>query len=368
MPKQNSISRDDAQWLEGIELLATLPYPAPMLMPRLFKAIRTRIDAAFGGVGWVADERLRPTSYWSERLSEAAYRAYSRNLDEFLDELPLRMQLETDGEAMRALQHSEAFETHWYLNDILLPLGVRWAMGVPLFSQAGACSGFLYVFREASRKPFSDDEQARLRWVRDRMRALSAQASSIETNTPLRASQTVTLQFDRDGVMVARSEDAEGVLYLCNEGRSGLLDWASPSVDALPAAIRSEFGQVISGSAAQRLVASEVATSCGYFDIRAERLQRLAGGDTDAFVTIRHWEPIDLIVASRLLQSSLTLQEKRILIATAQHKEQKEIADNLQITIGTLKSCVNRLLQKFEVESRQQIVERLLAHEDASGA
>jgi DNA-binding CsgD family transcriptional regulator len=368
MSKKNSFSREDAQWLEGIELLATLPYPAPMLMPRLLQAIRTRIDAAFGGVGWVADERLRPTSYWSERLSEAAYRAYSRNLDEFLDELPLRMQLETDGEAMRALQHSEAFETHWYLNDILLPLGVRWAMGVPLFSQTGACTGFLYVFREASRKPFSDDEQARLRWVRDQMRALSVQASSVQTNTPLRSSQTVTLQFARDGAMVARSEHAEGVLYLCNEGRTGVLDWASPNVEALPAAIRNEFGQFIAGLTDRRSMASEVATSCGYFEVRAERLQRLAGGDTDTFVTIRHWEPVDLIVASRLLQSSLTLQEKRILIATAQQKEHKDIADSLGVTVGTLKSYVNRLLQKLDVDSREAIVDRLLSEKDAFGA
>jgi DNA-binding CsgD family transcriptional regulator len=367
MPEKFPLAREDIQWLEGIELLAALPYPAPMLMPRLLRAIRTRIDAAFGGVGWVESERLRPTSYWSERLSEAAYRAYSRNLDAFLDELPLRAQLDTDGEAMRFLQRSEDFEKHWYLNDILLPLGVRWAMGVPLLSEAGACLGFLYVFREADRGAFSDREQARLRWVRDRMRALSSKASNVDTNKSLRSTDTVTVQFDRKGSMVARSEHAEGLLYLCNEGRSGVLDWASPNVEALPGAIRDEFEQFIRGSIARRSIVSEVATSCGYFEIRAERLQRLAGGETDTFVAIRHWEPVDLIVASRLLQSSLTLQEKRIVIATAQQKEHKDIADSLGITVGTLKAYVNRLLQKFDVNSRQEIVDRLLAEKEPAG-
>ncbi|MGL4232211.1 MAG: hypothetical protein ACRCWJ_12670, partial [Casimicrobium sp.] len=208
MTETISTTRDDAQWLDGIELLATLPYPAPMLMPRLLRAIRTRIDADFGGVGWVEGDHLRPTAYWSERMTEATYRAFIRNLDAFFDEYPLRAQLQSDGEAIRALQHTKEFEQYWYLNEILLPLGVRWAMGVPVLSESGVCSGFLYVFREARRGHYSDQEQMRLRLVRDRMRALASKAANANVKPSLRLANMATLQFDRNGAMVARSEQA----------------------------------------------------------------------------------------------------------------------------------------------------------------
>ncbi|MGL4232158.1 MAG: helix-turn-helix transcriptional regulator, partial [Casimicrobium sp.] len=182
----------------------------------------------------------------------------------------------------------------------------------------------------------------------------------------LRLANMATLQFDRNGAMVARSEQAASVLYLCNEGRLGVFDWASPNVEALPSALREGFTRLIRDASATHSATSSIDTSCGRFEFRAERLQRLAGGDADTVVTIHHWEPVDLTVASRLLQSSLSLQEKRIVIATAQQMEHKEIADNLGVTVGTLKAYVNRLLQKLDVESRQEIVERLLSEKDTA--
>jgi len=355
--------RNEAAWLTQLELLASLPHAATALIPAVVAAVRDGVDADFGAFGWVEGEHLRPVAFWSERMTEPVFRAFTSHLDVFFDEFPLRIQLDSDGEAIRAFQDIPDYESHWHLTEILAPLGTRWATGVPVRDGHGQCCGFLYLYRRAEAGRFTDDEQAVLRRARDQLAGLHAVAD-VTRAAPLRLTATATFQFDAQGVMVARSARAIELLYLCQDVRIGVLDWARQDIEALPEAPRQLVRALLANRAGDNdgtATACSLDLSAGRFDFRVERLQRLDGGAAQATVTIHHWQPADIVVARQLAGWPLSAQEKRLIVATARQQEHKDIADSLGITVGTLKVYVNRLNTKLGVDSRQAFVDRLLA-------
>jgi DNA-binding CsgD family transcriptional regulator len=361
-----STAREESAWLAQVQLLAELPYPAPTLVPYILAAVRSGIDADFGAFGWVDGAHLRPVAFWSERMTEGVFRAFSAHLDVFFDECPLRAQLESDGEDVRAFQDVPGYESHWHLTEILAPLGARWATGVPIKDRDGACTGFLYLYRRSAAGRYTDAEQVRLRRARDQMRGLSALPVATAKSCALRPADTATLHFDNTGRLLARGIRAIELLYLCHEVRMGVMDWAGHDISVMPAEaremLRAHFGTDNSGDVTR----CTLHNSAGRFDFRAERLRRLDGSEAHTAVTIHYWEPIDITVARQLARWPLSAQEKRLIVASARQLGHKEIADSLGITVGTLKAYVNKLKAKLGVDSRQDIIERLLAEAGAS--
>ncbi|MBL8311085.1 MAG: helix-turn-helix transcriptional regulator [Burkholderiales bacterium] len=358
-------TRDEAAWLTQIELLANLPYAATALIPAVVAAIRDGIDADFGAFGWVEGEHLRPVAFWSERMTEPVFRSFTSHLDVFFDEFPLRIQLDSDGEAIRGFQDIPDYESHWHLTEIIAPLGARWATGVPVRNQRGECSGFLYLYRRADAGRFTDDEQATLRRARDRLTGLHTAADQART-VPLCLAATATLQFDALGTMVARGARAIELLYLCQDVRLGVLDWAQQNVRALPGAPRALIEQQLVNDGTSRLAHCSLEVAAGRFDFRIERLERLDTTAPQITVTIQHWQPADIAVAKQLAGWPLSAQEKRLIVATAREMDHKEIADALGVTVGTLKAYVNRLNAKLGVESRKAFVQQLLTRAAAA--
>lgn len=353
-------SRDETAWLTQLELLASLPYSATALIPAVVAAVREGIDADFGAFGWVEGEHLRPVAFWSERMTEAVFRVFTSHLDVFFDEFPLRIQLDSDGEAIRAFQDIPDYESHWHLTEILAPLGTRWATGVPVRDQRGQCTGFLYLYRRAEAGRFTEGEQATLRRARDRLAGLCAVPDATRS-APLCLSATATLQFDAQGTMLARGARAIELLYLCQDVRLGVLDWARQDIQALPEAPRALVRGLLSATDGNDVARHSLELAAGRFDFRIERLQRLDANAPQITVTIQHWQPADVTVAQQLADWALSAQEKRLIVATARELEHKDIADSLGVTVGTLKAYVNRLNAKLGVESRQAFVQQLLA-------
>lgn len=353
--------RAQGVWLAQLELLASLPYPAATLVPAIVAAVRSGIAADAGAFGWVEGEQLRPVAFWSERMSEDVFRAFNAHLGEFFDTVPLRAQLVSDGGAIRSCQDMAGYRSHWHLPEILAPLGTRWATGVPVLDHGGACTGFLYLYRNAEAGRFSDSEQARLRRARDRLRSLTRQPAQMPAPCALRPARLASLQFAPDGQLVARSAQAIELLCLCHEARLGLMDWAARDLHVLPESPRRLLGQHLAQPTAPAATTCTLVNAAGRFDFRIERLQRLDGGTAQTVVTVQNWEPVDITVARRLTDWPLSPQEKRLVVASARGLDHKAIAEQLGITVGTLKAYVNRLKAKLGADSRQAIVQRLLA-------
>jgi len=362
----SSSAREESAWLAHLRLLADLPYPAPTLVPHIVAAVRSGIDADFGAFGWVEGAHLRPVAFWSERMTVGVFRTFSAHLDVFFDEFPLRMQLDSDGEACRGFQDMPGYESHWHLTEILAPLGTRWAMGVPILDRAGACTGFLYLYRRAEAGRFTDAEQTRLRQARDQLRGLAALPEGMTPSCGLRPASVATLHFDNAGRLLARGARAIELLYLCHDVRMGVMDWAGHDLSVMPAEPRAMLRAHLDTEGVGEIGKCSLLNSAGRFDFRAERLQALDGSGTHTAVTIHHWEPVDITVARQLAQWPLSAQEKRLIVASARQLGHKEIADSLGITVGTLKGYVNKLKTKLGVDSRQDIIERLLAEAGAA--
>lgn len=361
-------SRQEVAWLSHLEILAELPYPGPMLVPAVVSAVRAGIDADFGAFGWVEGEHLRPVAFWSERMTEPVFRSFIAHLDVFFDEFPLRAHLESDGDAARLAQMMPGYEKHWHLTELLEPLGTRWATGVPIKGLDGACEGFLYLYRRADAGPYTDAEQAKLRRARDRLVGLHAAPTLGLAACPERPAARATLQFSLDGRMTARSANAIELLYLSHDARMGVLDWAAHNLSALPPSPRAMVEQLLVAPGVPPLAQCELVLAAGRLHFRGARLEPLDGGAPLVSVDIQHMEPIDLALARRLLDWPLSPQEKRLLLASTRQPGQQVLADALGITVGTLKAYVNRLQRRFDVSSRQALIERILGAPDPDRA
>lgn len=362
------LPRNEATWLAHLELLAELPYPAPVLMPTVLAALRSGFNADFGGFGLVSGEHLQPVAYWTERMTVSALRALAVHQDEMFTEFPLRQQLESDGEVVRLIQTMPGYEDHWHYRDILGPLGMRWAMCVPVFDQQGGCDGFLYLYRRAESGPFSNAEQARLRAARDRLRSLHQHPPAGLPPCPLRAAGTAVLNLDTSGQMLAKGKKAIELLYLCHDARMGMLDWAADDLTALPAPVRDMLQPLLATSTGTDMGLCSVDVAAGRFDFRAERLLATGTDQPQVAVTITHLEPTDITVARQLMNWPLSSQEKRLLIASVRQPSQQQLAEHLGITIGTLKSYINRLQAKLGQPSRQAIIDKVLKQTSTDGA
>lgn len=358
--------RQEAAWLAHLELLADLPYPATALMPTVLAALRRGFDVDIGSFGWVAGPHLEPVAYWSERITEPVFRWFTAHLDLLFAEFPLRQQLESDGEVVRMIQAMPGYEDHWHYRELLGPLGVRWAAAVPVFDRRGNCDGFLYLFRRPEAGPYDDEDQARLRRARDRLRTLGETSATSLAPCPLRTAATAVLHVDATGRLLARGQRAIELLYLCHDARTGVLDWAAADLSALPASAREMVGRLLAATDGPDAVQCTEIREAGRFDFRAERLLALDGGPPQVAVTITHLEPVDITVARQLLDWPLSPQEKRLLVASVRQPGQQLLADTLGITVATLKSYVNRLQAKLAVPSRQALIDRLLAEADAN--
>lgn len=360
-PRPPGSPRHGAAWLAHLELLAALPYPAPVLMPTVLAAVRSGFQADFGGFGLVSGEHLQPVAYWTERMTVQALRALAAHQEEMFTEFPLRQQLESDGEVVRQIQAMPGYEDHWHYREILQPLGMRWALCVPVFDAQGGCDGFLYLYRSADGGPFSAAEQARLRAARDRLRSLHEhpQATPLPP-CPLRTASTAVLNLDSSGRMLAKGQKAIELLYLCHDARMGMLDWAADDLTALPAPVREMLQPLLAQRSGAEVGRCTLDQAAGRFDFRAECLRATGTDAPQVALTITHLEPADMAVARQLMDWPLSSQEKRLLIASVRQPSQQQLAEHLGITVGTLKSYINRLQAKLELPSRQAILDKVL--------
>ena len=115
-------------------------------------------------------------------------------------------------------------------------------------------------------------------------------------------------------------------------------------------------------------VANTVDLAAGRFEFHAEPLTAVGSGEASVAVRVAQYEPLDIAVARALMNTSYSLQEKRILVASTRKPSLQALADYLGITVGTLKIYINRLQAKAEQPSRQAIIDALLADAGNDGS
>lgn len=185
----------------------------------------------------------------------------------------------------------------------------------------------------------------------------------------------------RGGKVLYLSEQARLLLLLATYGalpvgKQGLFNREV----ALPSALRQICGnleQIFRGMDASPPLFSHTNPS-GRFVFRAHWLQSPAANpgldatghypadDTLISMTIEHQEPLRLKLHRNLQGWRLSVREQEVCLALAERLSQTAIATRLGVSVQTVVTYVRRIYEKLEVNSREELLKKLLASEPSN--
>ncbi len=367
---ENKKTPTETAWLSHLELLAELPYPGRMLMPIVLTAVRGGFDESSLGIfAWVDAHTMQPTAIWCERVNGALTDLMRTRLPEALESFPLQPQLDTDGDLIRILQAQPGDGESWIYKEGLHPLGVHWGMSAPLLDRARKCLGFIYLYRRLGREPWSDADNLQLKRARDRLAGLGQQPATTLPPCSYRFRHAAQFLFSPSGKMLSRSEHGLELLYQYQDFSENFVPWGNETLAALPEEARSivaSMGEALARGESVKPVVHTANLAAGRFEFHAEPLTDVTGTASTILVRISQHEPLDIAVARVLIDSTFSLQEKRILVASTRKPSLQELSEHLGVTVGTLKAYINRLQAKAGKASRQEIIDSLLANAGVS--
>lgn len=367
-------------WLQQLRLLAELPYRPAVLLPAVLATLRRGVRADFGNAIELEPRTLAPLHMVTERFSSATTRYAQQSPQDFFELLPIDLQVASQGEALRRYALSAEYERcrpylHYYA-----PLGVRWSTGVPLRDAEGHAQALLFLHRRREWGPFTDVEQALLRRAARALLALTLPRPREPVRTApaqsLRARATLVL--GPDGRFLGSSAQARRMLFDSQLPEPGDTRWAGTDLRALPPAVADAAAALLRGDA-ERLAPLHctlggLAGEFGYL-VEPLRAPPADGADADSSdgpamvaVHIHDLEPTELALARRLICLPLSLQQKRVLLASLACPEQQALAERLGISLNTLKSHVSQILRHTGASSRQALVSQILQSGDDPAA
>ena len=349
-------------WLNHLRLIAEMPYPGWVLMPTLMTLARAHIDGTVFSFMWLAPDSERPAALWIDPVNEAVYRGFIAGQPEIFDEYPVQTMVQTHGRAIRMLENTPEYEAGPMYRHVLRPFGVHWGMGVPVALGNGS-TGFANVCRRHEQGRYSDEEWA----LWDRFAASLAELDRPDGRWQMPPcpdfleTDSATLWLDANGRLLTHGPSMRRLLFLLQEKGLGPPAWSRCDDQALPPEIRAAAASLFLASSPPRCELM-LSREAGHFHFILERMQATPDIPKPPLcITIRHHEPTDLAVARRLWGWAMSPQEKRILIATARHASLAEMADSLDISLGTLKAYNNELLARFQTDSRPALLAKVLA-------
>lgn len=351
----------DSVWHGQLQLLAGLPYPLLAMAPAIAASLRCGLRADFATLGICDGETLAPTAFWAERIDEPVLHWLSGHTQALFDVTPLGEQLATDGDAVRACFGAPGWSEHPVYRAAFAPLGARWGMAVPLLDRAHRCLGFVYVYRSEAAGPFTDDEQQRLRAARDRLRGLGApHAPCADAGGRTVPTRTALLRIDAQGRIRARSANAYELLFIGQHQRVGSLAWAAPDLSALPSSVATRCHRLLADPGHAPVDEITLHADGGGMRYQLQRLVCEGADGAELVVRLCHLEPLDLAVARQLIHWPLTPRERQLAVASARASGQREMAQMLGCSVGTLKGYLHSLYAKVGVTTREALINRLL--------
>ena len=349
-------------WLSHLRLIAAMPYPGQVLMPMLMTLARAHIDGSVFSFMWLSPDGEKPAALWIDPVNEAVYRGFIAGHPKIFDEYPVQTMIQTRGRAIRLLENTPEYELGPMYRHVLHPFGVHWGMGVPVALGNGS-TGFANVCRRREQGRYSDDEWTL--WDRFSACLTALDRSDKRWQMPpcpdFLETDSATLWLDADGRILTHGPSMRRLLFLLQENGLGSSAWSRCDSQALPPEVREAAASCCMTDSPPRRELT-LNRDAGRFHFVIERMQSTPElPQAPLCITIRHHEPVDLAAAQRLWGWAMSPQEKRILIATARHASLSEMAENLDISLGTLKAYNNDLLARFQADSRPALLAKVLA-------
>ena len=207
-----------------------------------------------------------------------------------------------------------------------------------------------------------------MRRARDHLTALGSRAEATGCPLPRLAVRTVLVRFDARGHLRACSAQALGLLLRCHEdplqnrGR-----WTTSDVTVLPQPLQDRVRGMLRDAQSPGDAEMELSHATGLLELRAKRLIN-DDFSPEVLVAISQMEPMDLAVARLIHDWRLAPIEKELAVALTRGPSQRELAEQMGCTLGTMKGYLNNLYAKMGVDSREALMALITNKRNAPAA
>ena len=337
--------------------------PSRSFVPLVVKELRESIPSVYGQFTW-SNELGRVTNAWSDRLLPRRAAWIILHIDRYAADAGISIpNLLLFGKPTGNLRvcGEPAFETTPTYAAIFKPYGFKWVLdGVA--RDAMRPYGFFGLFRELGQPDFSHaDEETMAQTL-----PYVTHAMRVEVARPARfvrgSGRSALVVCDAQGEVVEWSEQAHHLavfalmdsINLETQIESDDFRAVRPALREVARALHGRLEE--GGDDLPTLVRSN---GWGEFVFRAYRLSG-AHGSTQRFgILIEQLVPFEARLLARVNATNLTVRQKEIALLSAKGLSNAEVARRLHITHNTLKDYFKAIYTRLEINSHQQLVERL---------
>lgn len=345
--------------------------PSRSFVPMVIAQLRESIPSMYGQFAW-SSEAGRVTNAWADRFlpRRAAwiilhYKRYA--IDAGISIQDLLMFGKPTGNLRSCGE--PAFETSPTYAAIFKPYGFKWVLD-GVVRDAMRPYGFFSLIRGHDDQDFSAAEEELV----GRVLPYLAHAMRVESARPPRfvrgAGRSALVVCDAQGEVVEWSEQAHHLalfalmdsITLETEVEREDVRAIRPALRDIALALRERMDQ---GTGGARLPTEVRRNGWGEFVFRGYRLSGEQGPSERIGILIEQLVPFEAHLLERVNATNLTLRQREIALLSAKGLSNAEIAHRLNITPNTLKDFFKAIYTRLDINSHQQLVERLSADQPA---
>lgn len=341
-----------------------------LAMPAILTALHDLVASDSNGFFWV-DENYDITNICAEKLLPPEI--MRRYFEEFYDapETSFKTRLRAlaaQKDMIQIVTQSEQFYQSDYYDKIWRHFGAHHVM-YAIVRRGSRCYGQLSLYRSANDKPFSERDRRELAKVVGYMTDMfGSPARAASGDIPLDryydSGYSGMMLTDDKGEVTFASAQAQRLYFLATHPQI--------SRKSIVAAFREDHPRVLEQIAAMARAAPAGATqpppqlqlrNCwGEFLVNGYTLQpREAGAATAMGILIEYREPTPIRLLNNMKRSSLSVRQTEVALRLAFGHSQPDIADQLNIKLGSVEYYKKEAYRKLDVHDRQGLRERLLS-------
>jgi DNA-binding CsgD family transcriptional regulator len=353
-----------------VRQLCHLGLSPELAMPAVLTALHDLVTSDSNGFFWV-DENYDITNICAEKLLPPE--VMRRYFEEFYDapETSFKKRLRqfaAQKDMIQIMTQTEQFYRSDYYDKIWRHFDAHHVM-YAIVRRGAHCYGQLSMYRSAHDKPFSERDRRELAKVVSYMTDLfatpaRATASDIPLDRYFDSGYSGMMLMDDKGEVTFASPQAQRLFFLATHPRI--------SRKSLVAAFREDHPQVLEqiaglirgtpAGATQPPPQLQLHNCWGEFLLNGYGLQpREAGACAGMGVLIEYREPMPIRLLNNMKRSSLSVRQTEVALRLAFGHSQPDIANQLNIKLGSVEYYKKEAYRKLDVHDRQGLRDRLLS-------
>ncbi len=360
--------RSTATAVAHLRQLCHLGLSPELAMPAILTALHDLVASDSNGFFWV-DEHYDITNICAEKLlpPEVMRQYFEEYYDAPGTNFKQRLRaFASQKDMIQIMTQTEQFYQSDYYDKIWRHFDAHHAM-YAVVRRGSRCFGQLSMYRSANDKPFSERDRRELAKVVGYMTDLFTIPARAVSDIPLDqyydSGYSGMMLMDDKGEVSYASAQAQRLFFLATHPQI--------SRKSLVATFREDYPKVLEQIASMIRNAPTGATqpppqlhlrNCwGEFLLNGYGLHpRAADANTGMGVLIEYREPMPIRLLNNMKRSSLSVRQTEVALRLAFGHSQPEIAEQLNIKLGSVEYYKKEAYRKLDVHDRQGLRERLL--------